>query len=112
MYLTPEGVDATLTFVVHNSAAGSAIIFDYVHQSVLDGFQKQSEINSMRRYRFMTGEAPTFGIPAGTAGAFLREPGFKKVIDVNMHDLKAAYFTGKIASRKVAGGYGIVAGKV
>jgi len=29
-----------------------------------------------------------------------------------MHELKAAYFTGKNASRKVVGGYGIVIGKV
>lgn len=112
MYLTPVGVDTTLAFIVKRGAPGSAIVFDYVYQAVLDGIQNQSEISNMRRYRFMTGEGLTFGIPEGTAGAFLRARGFQLVKNVTMDELKAAYFTGKNASRKVAGGYGIVIGKV
>jgi len=112
MYLTPGAVEATLTFVVKNSAPGSAIVFDYVYQAALEGVQKQSEISNMRRYRFMTGEGLTFGIPQGAAEAFLREVGFREVKDVSTDDLKAAYFTGKNAKRKVAGAYGIVMGKV
>jgi methyltransferase (TIGR00027 family) len=112
MYLTPPGVDATLAFIVKNAAPGSAVVFDYIYQVVLDGRQKQSEISSMRRYRFMTGEGLTFGIPEGTAEAFLLERGFKQAKDVTTDEVKAAYFTGKNLSRKVAGGYGIVIGKV
>jgi methyltransferase (TIGR00027 family) len=112
MYLTPEGVDTTLAFVVKNAAPGSAIVFDYVYQAVLDGAQKQNEITNMRRYRFMTGEGLTFSIPEGIVGAFLQQRGFQSVKDVNTEDLKAAYFTGKNASRKVVGGYGIVIGTV
>lgn len=112
MYLKPEGIDATLAFVSKNSTPGSAIIFDYVHQTVLDGIQKQSEISNMRRYRFMTGEGLTFGIPEGTAEAFLRRRGFLQAKDVTSEELKAAYFTGKNANRKVVGGYGIVIGKI
>ena len=112
MYLTPEGVDATLAFVVNHAAPGSAIVFDYLYRAVLDGAKKQNEITNMRRYRFMTGEGLTFGIPEGTVGAFLQQRGFQQVIDVNTEALKAAYYTGKNASRKVVGGYGIVIGKV
>jgi methyltransferase (TIGR00027 family) len=112
MYLTPTGVDTTLAFIAKNAAPGSAVVFDYVYQAVLDGVQKQSEISSMRRYRFMTGERLTFGIPEGTAGAFLQARGFRQVKDMTTDELKAAYFVGKNASRKVAGGYGIVIGKV
>jgi len=112
MYLTPEGVDATLAFIVKNSAVGSAVVFDYVYQAVLDGVQKQSEIKSMQRYRFMTGEGLTFGISEGMAERFLRGRGFQKVKDVTRDELKAAYFTGKNANRKLVGGYGIVIGKV
>lgn len=112
MYLAPAGVDSTLAFVVKSAAPGSAIVFDYVYQAVLEGIQKQSEISSMRRYRFMTGEGLNFGILEGTAGAFLRVRGFQQVRDVTTDELKAAYFTGKNASRKVVGGYGIVIGKV
>ena len=112
MYLTPKGVDATLAFVVKNAAPGSAVVFDYVYQAVLDGAQKQNEITNMRRYRFMTGEGLTFSIPEGIVGAFLQQRGFQSVKDVNAEALKAAYFTGKNASRKVVGGYGILIGKV
>jgi methyltransferase (TIGR00027 family) len=112
MYLTPEGVDATLAFVVKNAAAGSAIVFDYIYRAVIDGSQKQNEITNMRRYRFMTGEGLTFGIPEGSVEVFLRQRGFQQVLDFNTQALKAAYFTGKNANRKVVGGYGIVLGKV
>lgn len=112
MYLTAEAVDATLEFVVNNSAPGSAIVFDYLYQAVLDGIQKHIEVSNMRRYRLMTGEGLTFGIPEGWVGEFLQERGFRGVKDINTTELKAAYFTGKNASRKVTGGYGIVIGQV
>jgi methyltransferase (TIGR00027 family) len=111
MYLSPAGVDATLSFVVNNTAPRSSIVFDYVYQSVLVGLQKQSEITNMRRYRFLTGEALTFGIPQGSVQSFLLERGFHQVMDISTAELKAAYMTGKMADRKVAGGYGIAIGK-
>lgn len=112
MYLTNAAVDATLAFVVQQSAPGSAIVFDYVYQAVLDGVQKHSEVGSMRRYREMIGERLTFGIPEGSADAFMTARGFQPVKDVGAADLKDAYFTGKNAGRMVAGGYGIVTGWV
>ena len=112
MYLTLAGVDATLGYIVKNSAPGSAVVFDYLYQSVLEGTQKQNEISNMRRYRFMTGEGLTFGIPQGEAGAFLQARGFHQVKDVTTEELKTAYFTGKNANRKVVGGYGIVVGRI
>ena len=112
MYLNRDAVDSTLDLVVQHSGPGSAIVFDYLYRSLLDGVQKQNEIDNMRRYRFMTGEGLTFGIPEGTVEAFLQQRGFKSVKDVDAEVLKAIYFTGKNASRKVVGGYGIVIGKV
>jgi methyltransferase (TIGR00027 family) len=112
MYLTTAAIDTTLAFIEKNAAKGSAVVFDYVYQAVLDEVQKQSEIRNMRRYRFMTGEGLTFGIPEGTAEEFLRERGFQQIRDVTRDELKATYFTGKNANRKVVGGYGIVIGMV
>ena len=112
MYLTPAAVDSTLTFVTHCSASGSAIVFDYIYQSVLDGVQRHSEVSGMRRYRFMSGEGLTLGIPEGTITAFLQKRGFRQVKDVNASDLKQAFFKGKNASRKVVSGYGIALGTV
>ena len=43
---------------------------------------------------------------------FLKVRDFRQVEDVNVADLKSAYFTGKNAGRKVVGGYGIATGKV
>jgi len=88
------------------------LFFDYICQAELDGIQKQSEINNMRRYRFMTGEGLTFDIPEGTVEAFLWRRGFQQVKDITSEELNAAYFTGKNASREVVGGYGIVIGKL
>ena len=112
MYLTGDAVDATLNFVVRHSGQGSAIVFDYLYRAVLDGIQRQKEVVNMRRYQFMTGEGLTFGIPESTVTTFLKERGFRQVIDVNVDDLKAAHFTGKNAGRAVVGGYGIVIGGV
>lgn len=112
MYLTDEAVDATLYFVTHHAGQGSAIVFDYLYREVLDGIRQQNEVGNMRRYRFMTGEGLTFGIPEGTVETFLEARGFRQVKDVNAADLKSAYFTGKNAGRAVVGGYGIVIGKV
>lgn len=112
IYLSPEGVDNTLAFIVHNAAPGSAVVFDYVYREVLEGVRKQSEIRGLRRYRFMTGEGVSFGIPEGTAEAFLKARGFQHVTDVGKDELKAAYFTGKNANREMVAGYGIVIGKV
>jgi methyltransferase (TIGR00027 family) len=111
-YLTIEAVNATLAFVVQHAVKGSAVVFDYLYQSVLDGIQKHAEIRNMRRYHFMTGEGLTFGIEDGTVETFLKARGFNQVKDIDSDDLKAAYFTGMNASRRVAGGYGIAIGEV
>jgi O-methyltransferase involved in polyketide biosynthesis len=79
---------------------------------VLDGVRKQNEVGNMRRYRFMTGEGLTFGIPEGEVGSFLKARGFRQVKDVNAGDLKAAYFTGGNSARTIVGGYGIVIGTI
>ena len=68
--------------------------------------------NDSRTYRFMTSEELTFGIPEGTERKFLRARGFQQVEDVSTDELKAAYFTGINANRKVVGGYSIVIRKV
>ncbi len=112
MYLTAAGVDATLDFVVRNSAPGSAIVFDYLYQSALNGVHKQREVSNMRRYRFMIGEELTFGIPRGAGEAFLLARGFRQARDINAADLKAAYFRGPNTWRRVVGGYGILLGRV
>ena len=112
MYLNRDAVDSTLDLVVQHSGPGSAIVFDYLYRSLLDGVQKQNEIDNMRRYRFMTGEGLTFGIPEGMITSFLEERGFASVKDVNAHDLKVAYCTGRKSGRTIVGGYGIALARI
>jgi methyltransferase (TIGR00027 family) len=112
MYLTAEAVDATLRFVTEHAGHGSAIVFDYIYREALDGIRKQNEVGNMRRYRFITGEGLTFGIPIGTIYSFLELRGFHQVKNVDADDLKAAYFTGGNTSRAIVGGYGVAIGMI
>lgn len=65
MYLTRAGVDTTLAIIVKNTTPGNAIVFDYVHQAVVEGIQKQKEISRMCGCYFMTSDRLNFGIPEG-----------------------------------------------
>jgi methyltransferase (TIGR00027 family) len=107
-YLAPEAVDSTLAFVANHSGQGSSIVFDYMYTSLLDGTVKRGEVNSMQRYRRMTGEGFKFGIPEGTIGAFMRRRGFCRVKNVTHQDFKRLYFSGVNQNRAVAAGYAIV----
>ena len=106
-YLTPEGVDSTLAFVVSHSAPGSSIIFDYMYTALLDGTAQHGEVSQMRRNRWLSNEVPAFGIPEGTVTAFLEQRGFTQVHDANCKYLHDTYFTGNNARRTVADGYAI-----
>jgi methyltransferase (TIGR00027 family) len=107
-YLAPEAVDSTLAFVANHSVQSSSIVFDYMYTSLLDGTVKRGEVNSMQRYRRMTGEGFKFGIPEGTIGAFMRRRGFCRVKNVTHQDFKRLYFSGVNQNRAVAAGYAIV----
>jgi methyltransferase (TIGR00027 family) len=112
MYLQPAAIDSTLAFIAANSPPGSAVIFDYIYTSLLDGTVKHGEVSGMRRYRFFTGEGLVFGIPEGQVRAFLEVHGFNQVEDRTSQALHAAYFSGPNQSRQVAGGYAIVSARV
>lgn len=111
-YLTPAGVDNTLAFVVQHSGPGSAVIFDYMYTSLLDGTVKHGEVSKMRRDRWLSNEVLAFGIPAGTVTAFLEQRGFTQVHDANFKYLHDKYFTGINAKRTVADGYAIASAVV
>lgn len=106
-YLTLEAVESTLTFVVQHAAPGSAIIFDYMYTSLLDGTVQRGEVAKMRRDRWLSNEVLNFGFPQGTITAFLEQRGFTQVLDANCQYLHDTYFTGSTAKRTVAEGYAI-----
>jgi methyltransferase (TIGR00027 family) len=111
-YLTPEAVDLTLAFVAEHAAPGSTIVFDYAEPSILAGGGTHGEVRNLHRYRWLSGETLTFGIPGAEIDTFLVRRGFQNIHHVGHSELHDLYFTGPNAARTVAAGYGIVAAQV
>jgi len=111
-YLDLPAVDATLGFIVRRSAPRSAVVFDYMYTSLLDGTIKRGEVEKMNTDRVLKAETLRFGIPEGQITAFLQARGFEDVEDAGSETLKALYFHGAAAKRTVAYGYAIAAARV
>jgi len=111
-YLTPAAVDSTLAFIADHSGPGSAVIFDYMYPTLLDGTIKRGEVSNMRRRRWVSGEMMTFGIPEGAVTQFLKQRGFTQVRDADAKYLHDTYFTGENAKRTVTYGYAIASAVV
>lgn len=101
MYLSPEIVDKILSFVVHNSGKDSAIIFDYIPLSVVDGTCELEAGQNWRNGVMAVGESFLFGINDGKIQSFLVQRGFKNIRNMDSEDYKKAYFHGKNKDRKV-----------
>ncbi len=104
-YLTPAAVDATLTFVLHNTAPDSTIIFDYATSDTIEGAGHHGEVRNLRRYRWLSGEDLTFGIPTHQIEPFLLARGFRNIVNLDHTELAARYFAD--SKRSVAEGYAI-----
>ncbi|HIH95414.1 TPA: class I SAM-dependent methyltransferase [Methanosarcina acetivorans] len=110
-YLPPKAVDEMLAFIAKNSGTGSAIIFDYVHESSIDrtdgicGVQctacDQQAIKSAASDMAQQGEPYKFGIKEGMIEAFITKRGFSRVCNVTSEDYKKAYFRGINEKRPV-----------
>ena len=108
MYLSPEAVDETLSFVAGQSAKGSGIIFNYCFQSVVDGTCTLFGAEKFRKYVMKKGEPLLFGIETGKTELFLKQRGFTHVIDAAGKDLAEMYFTGPNKGRRLPEFGGIV----
>lgn len=93
MYLNEAAVNGVLHFVGAQTAPGSAIIFDYVLASVIEGSGPEpSETRSARLERLAAyGEPWVFGIPAGQTRAFVERQGLALVSDQNVVELFPKY---------------------
>jgi methyltransferase (TIGR00027 family) len=91
-YLSAEAVDEVLQFILSSGGFGSAVLFDYIVKSLLDGTcdmrGARNEFEKMSR----SAEPFTFGIVEGEAPLFLAARGFRDVVDVGAAELKARYF--------------------
>lgn len=103
MYLTAEAVDETLSYIAHNSAAGSVVAFDYFYASAIES----SSLQPAKRVTRALGEGITFAIGEGEVEAFLAQRGFGDIHNADAAELKRLYFTGSNADRKVSDGAAI-----
>ncbi len=101
MYITPNSVAETLSFIAENSGKGSAVIFDYFPESVVDGTNKLKIAQDIRNFAIQQGEPLQFGIKDGEFEEFLNTFGFSNIQNVTSEDYKKAYFHGKNENRNV-----------
>jgi methyltransferase (TIGR00027 family) len=99
MYLEPEAVDGTLSFVRNSAAEGSIVAFDYVRASVLRRedtlYGEKGSYDRVAR----AGERWTFGIEDGAIEGFLTQRGLKLLSHYTPSDLEAAYLTAEDGTR-------------
>lgn len=112
VYLTNQGVDETLSFVLRNSGEGSSIIFDYAYQAAFDGTLYTEEARKWRAAFERRKEPPKFALDERNVENFLIARGFAEVKSVSMESLGNAYFGSKGINRKVTHLGGIVHAKV
>ncbi len=101
MYIPPEAVDEILSFIAKNSGKGSAILFDYYPESIVEGTCELEVGKNIFDYTFQQGEPLKFGIKEGMVESFLAERGFSRAKDVTAEEYKKMYFHGINKDRKV-----------
>jgi len=111
-YLNLEATDSVLSFVTASAAAGSAIVFDYVLRSLVEGTcTLRGAANEFARMS-RTSEPLTFGIDEGQASGFLASRGFQNVVDVGAQELSGRYFDPQGKRRYIKPWWRIVSGEV
>jgi methyltransferase (TIGR00027 family) len=97
-YLTAAAVDSTLRSLSANAAAGSQILFTYVHRGVLDGSVPFTGTENLVATLARAGEPWTFGIDPGDLRAYLADRGLTLIEDLGASDYRARYM-GSAAER-------------
>ncbi len=100
-YIPPKSVDDILSFIVKNSAKGSAVIFDYFPESLVNGTCALEVGKNLRNFVEQYKESFQFGIKEGTVETFLAQRGFSQIKNVTGEDFKRAYFHGKNENMEV-----------
>jgi len=114
MYLNPDAVDDTLSFIKESSQKGSGVAFDYIYASVLRRENKYYGEKEIFDTVSRAGEGWTFGIEEGKIDKFLGERSFKMVSHYTPCELEEKYFRaddGSVA-RRINGTHCIVQARV
>ena len=92
MYLTPETVDAVLSFIVHNSGRNSAVLFDYPAGSGNTGSPSGKTKEDLMSHAARGGEPFRFFMPKEGPGEFLRARGFSRLRITTGEEYRGLYF--------------------
>ena len=94
-YLNPVAANATLKTIQDQTGAGSWLVFDYAHASVLRGDKGQSEEAEMMKSLDRYGESWQFGLEEAQVEPFLCGYGFKLLDRQGPKELEEACFKDK-----------------
>jgi methyltransferase (TIGR00027 family) len=101
MYLQPDSVHETLQTIQDFAGAGSEVVFDYVHASVLRGEGRYEDERKIVESVAKAGEKWQFGIEEGQLEPLLANYGFRLFDEANATKLEQVYFTD--TNRRVVG---------
>jgi methyltransferase (TIGR00027 family) len=93
-YLTETAVDATLRAIADAAAAGSSLLFTYVHRGVLDGSTAFHGTERLHAALARAGESWTFGLDPHALAGWLAARGLDLVTDLGAREYRARYLTG------------------
>lgn len=100
-YMPPDVARAILRAIVELAAPGSAVIFDYILPSVVEGTCRLEGAEAHRRYCARRGEPILFGIEPEQLAKYCAEVGLTLVEDVSGDALAARYTRGARTPIKV-----------
>ncbi|MDD1703351.1 MAG: class I SAM-dependent methyltransferase [Methanoregula sp.] len=103
MYLPREAVDALLAGIAGIGGGGSAVLFDFIPQSLADGTSGAEGGREIRAYTIAVGEPIRSGFLPGEIVPFLTRLGFSGVQIITSTAYGKMYFHGKNADRNVSG---------
>lgn len=90
-YIHAEAVDQTFAYLADAGAAGSLLVFTYVHKGVLDGSLQLPGAKGFLAELESQGEPWVFGIDPAELSGFLAERGFTLVEDVGADEYRARF---------------------
>jgi len=90
-YLPAEAVDALVRYVARSAAAGSRMVFTYIHRGVLDGSARFAGADRTLATVRGLGEPYTFGFDPAELAGYVQARGFRLVEDVDAAAYRERY---------------------
>ena len=103
MYLPRRAVEELLAGIARNAGAGSAVLFDFVPQSLADGSSDAEGGQNIRNWTIEIGEPILSGFTDGEIVPFLTVLGYTQVRVIPSRAFAEMYYAGKNAHRNVSG---------